>query len=239
MKVLKIFITPVLCVLMLATVGLAETENNNRQGKMAVDNAIVTKMFSMYGFDKDVYEIDLLNNPMKTAEVNPDNIAIQPLSQKEPLGLFTVIVKIYENGEEYESGQVRMRIKKYADVLVATERLKKSDDLTPDNLSLKRMDITTEVEKPITSFDELIGYRARRNVSRGKILTAGAIEPIPDIERGREVQIVYSDGLCRITTSGIALQTGMAGEYLKIKNKSTGKIIIARVVDETAVAVDP
>jgi len=239
MKILKISVSLVLCVLILAAIGLTETVSNNRQDKMAVDDAIVIKMFSMYGFDKDVYKIDLLNNSLRTAGINPDDIAIQPLSQKEPLGLFTVIVRLYENGEEYESGQVRMKIKKYADVLVAIERLKKSDDLTPDNLSLKRMDITTLVEKPITTFDELVGYRARRNISRGKILTAGAVELIPDIERGREVQIVYSNGLCRITTSGIALQTGMAGDYLKIKNKSTGKIIMARVVDETAVAVDP
>ena len=236
---MKLSIVLILVVLMPVTVILAQTKGEHHQGMMAIDNAIVAKMFSIYGFDKNVCEIDLLHYSLKMAEVNPENIIIQPLSQKEPLGLFTVMVRIYENGEEFESGQVRMKIKKYADVLVATERLKRSDDLTPDNLALKRMDITSLVEKPVMTFDELVGYRAKRNISRGKILTTGSIEPIPDIERGREVQIVYSDGLCRITTSGIALQTGMAGDYLKIKNKSTGKIIIARVVDETAVAVDP
>lgn len=47
------------------------------------------------------------------------------------------------------------------------------------------------------------------------------------------------DGLCRITAAGVALQSGMAGDYVKVKNKGSGKIILARVVDGTAVAVGP
>ena len=47
------------------------------------------------------------------------------------------------------------------------------------------------------------------------------------------------DGLCRITSAGVSLQSGMAGDYVKVKNKGSGKIILARVVDGAAVAVDP
>ena len=87
--------------------------------------------------------------------------------------------------------------------------------------------------------EEIEGYRTKRNLRRGTILTTAAIEPIPDIEAGRELSIVYIGGLCRITTAGVALQSGMAGDYVKVKNKGSGKIILARVVDGTAVAVDP
>ena len=57
--------------------------------------------------------------------------------------------------------------------------------------------------------------------------------------RPTRLSFVYIDGLCRITATGVALQSGMAGDYVKVKNKGSGKIILARVVDGTAVAVDP
>ena len=68
---------------------------------------------------------------------------------------------------------------------------------------------------------------------------ADALERIPDIERGRDVAIVYIEGMCRISADGRTMQSGQAGDYIKVKNKTSGKIILARVVDATAVAVDP
>jgi flagella basal body P-ring formation protein FlgA len=203
------------------------------------DEAVVEKIFHLYQLDKSSYEVEVLSNPLKSAEVSADEIVIRPLSQKEPLGLFTVIAKVVQNGKAVEEGQVRLRIKKYADVLVTTDRIKRHEDLIADKLVVKRMDVTNLVERPLVSLDELAGHRAKRNISKGKILTAGAVEPIPDVERGHEVIIVYTNGLCRVTAEGITLQSGMAGDYVKVKNKSSGKIIIARVIDETAVAVDP
>jgi len=128
---------------------------------------------------------------------------------------------------------------RYESVLVLTDRIRRHETLGPEKFALKEMDVTSLREKPITSATSLADMRTRRNLRRGDILTSGDIEPIPDIESGRDVTIVYSSGLCRITTEGRTLQSGMAGEYVKVKNKSSCKIIIARVVNGTAVAVDP
>jgi flagella basal body P-ring formation protein FlgA len=205
----------------------------------SLDQVIAQRMMQMYQLDPETYEIEILSNPLRSAEVTPENIAIIPLTQKEPLGLFTALVKVTGNGETLESGQVRMKIRKYADVVVLTDRIRSRRPLTPDKLAIKRMDITSLREKPLQSLEGLAEYRTKRNLARGTILTTAAVEPVPDVEPGREVSIVYVDGLCRITAPGIALQTGRAGEYVKVKNKASNKIIIARVIDETAVAVDP
>ncbi len=203
------------------------------------DEAIVEKMSAMFDLDPGRYRIELLSNPLKTGDVSVDQIALRPLSQKEPLGLYSVMASVTVDGEVLESGQVRMRIKKYESVLVLTDRIRRHETLGPEKFALKEMDVTSLREKPITSATSLADMRTRRNLRRGDILTSGDIEPIPDIESGRDVTIVYSSGLCRITTEGRTLQSGMAGEYVKVKNKSSCKIIIARVVNGTAVAVDP
>ncbi|MDH4156010.1 MAG: flagellar basal body P-ring formation chaperone FlgA [candidate division Zixibacteria bacterium] len=206
---------------------------------LSPDEAIVRKMFAMYELDPEWYQIELLNHPFQTAEVQEGAMALRPLSQKEPLGLFSAMVTINDNGEAVEQGQVRMRIRRFADVLTAGDRFGRHDVIGAEDVVLKRMDVTSLVEKPLTSLEELAATRVKRNINKGSILTTAAMEAVPDIEKGREVQIIYADGLCQVSTTGVVMQTGMAGDYIKVKNKTSGKIIVARVIDDTAVAVDP
>ncbi|MEA3297792.1 MAG: flagellar basal body P-ring formation chaperone FlgA [candidate division Zixibacteria bacterium] len=203
------------------------------------EEAIVEKMTSMYDLDTAWYRIEILYNPLEITETSADNISLQPLSQKEPLGVFTVIAAIEQGGETLESGQVRMKIRKYKNVLVLLDRIGRDEDLPAEKFTKKKMEITRLREQPLVSFSSLEGCRAKRNLQRGDILTSGDVALIPDLESGRNVSIVYSDGLCRVTAQGTSLQSGMAGEYIRVKNRSSRKIIIARVVDGTAVAVDP
>jgi len=206
---------------------------------MTTDEAVVRHIAQMYQLDSTVYEIEILNNPLRMAEVTLDELSVRPLTQKDPLGLFAVKAIVTVDGQEIESGQIRLKIKKYADVLVLTDKVGRSDLFEPDDLMHRRMEVTNLQEKTIMSMEELQGCRARRNLRVGDILTSGDVEQIPDVEPGSDVQIVYSDGLCRITAPGKVMQTGIAGEYVKVKNTSSNKIIVARVVDHSAVAVEP
>lgn len=203
------------------------------------EQAIQAKVTAMYDLDTNWYRVEVLSHSLKSAEVNPQQLTLRPLSQKEPLGLFSMMADLKIDGERLESGQVRLKIRKYADVLVLLNNVRRSDPVTVEQLTPQRMEVTALHERPLIEPSELVGNRAKRNLKRGNILTARDLEPTPDVEFGRDVAIVYIDGLCRISTEGKALQSGLAGEYIKVKNKSSGKIILARIVDATAVAVDP
>lgn len=222
--------------IVLATVALSAAA---AAAGSACDKAIVEKMFQMYELDTASYHIEIISNHIKTADVDAGDLAIRPLTQKEPLGLFSILVQVSDGNNVIESSRVRMKIRKYGEVVVLADRFKRHELFHPDRLAVRRMDITNLREQPVADFSQLAGYRAKRNIRKGIILTLGAIEPIPDIELGAEMQIVYDDGLCRVTAPGVALQSGLAGEYIKVKNKATNKIIMARVIDDSAVAVGP
>lgn len=210
-----------------------------RSSALTCEEAIQAKVIDMYDLDSSYYRVELLSNPLKSAELTLSELTLRPLTQKEPLGLFSMIADVKVDGRTLESGQVRLKIKKYDDVLVLLENVTRSETVSAGQVEFQRMEVTNEHERPLTDPSELSGQRARRNLRRGSILTARDLEAIPDIEFGRDVSIVYSDGLCRISAEGKALASGLAGEYIKVKNKSSGKIILARIVDATAVAVDP
>lgn len=203
------------------------------------DKFIISKMKEIYELEDANYEIEILSNKLKLPLISLDNLSIRALTQKEPLGLFTIIATIIVNDKVIETAQVRMRVKKYGEVLVASDRLKRHQKISAENTIVRKMEITNLREKPVLSIADTEGYRLKKNLRKGAILTSGAMEVIPDIESGMETTIVYDDGLCKITATGLALQSGVVGDYIKVKNKATKKIIIARIVNKRFVAISP
>jgi len=202
------------------------------------EKAIVRKLVEMYQLDTAYYQVDLLSQPIKSADVSIDDLLIRPLTPKEPLGQFTIMVTLNTAGGIHESGQARLKIRKFAEVLVTNDRLKRHEELDGEKLSLRRMEITSLIGMPLTSLESKHRLRSARNIKRGTILTSAAVEAIPDAAYGQEIDIIYLSGGCRISTAGIVMQDGSAGDYIKVKNKNSKKIIVARVVDRSAVTVD-
>ena len=206
---------------------------------VSVDELVVRWMRSTYHLDSLECEIDILSNPFAATVIGTDQIGFRALTLSEPAGLFTVLAELKNDGVLVKRCQVRLRVKRFAEVIVATDRLKRHDRLTGDKLVSKRMEITSLRQQPIRSIEQLDGFRIKRNLSKGKILTTGLIEAVPDIEVGREVSILFSDGLCTITAPGRMLQTGWKGDRVKVKNLASGKVITARVSDSAVVVVGP
>jgi len=200
---------------------------------------IFNELINMYQLNPDYYEFEILGSYIDMNKISSGNISIKPITQKEPLGVFSIIVNIYKGNKVAESGQVRLKIRKYMDVLVTSDKINRQCLFSDNNVILTRTEITSLNEKPLTDLAELNEYRSKYNLRKGTILTMSTMELVPDVESGREVSIVYTNGLCRISAQGVILQKGMAGDYVKVKNKSSGKIVLARVVDKSAVTVDP
>lgn len=229
MKLLpRIIIAELVLALALVTSGDATT----------VERTVRDWLMDTYDLDTASSRIEVLADPFASEEIDAGQIDVTALTQTKPIGLFTVLVTVNENGELKERGQVRLRIRKYAEVLVASDKIKRHDLLTDENVVLTRTEVTSLREQPVQSLEELDNCRSKRNIRRGQIITTMAVEPVPDIEVGREVTIVVSNDVLTITAPGKALQSGSHGDYVRVKNKATGKILKARVLDENQVAVD-
>lgn len=202
-------------------------------------NIIVMMMMKMFELDPEVTQIEVLSNQLEGRQITEQALSIRPLTQKEPVGLFTVLATLSKDGEEVATGQVRMRIRKFATVLVAADRIKRGEIIRAEQVLIERKEVTNLIEQPLESFEETAGFRVKRNLQRGTIITTGALEAIPEVERGEQTLIIYNDGLCRVTAPGEALQSGSTGDYIKVRNKATRKIIVARVAEDGAVEVDP
>jgi flagella basal body P-ring formation protein FlgA len=203
------------------------------------DEAIVQLMRDTYGLDSGHYDIEVNSNQLKTRMVLPGDLSLRAFSPKEPLGPFTIDVTITHRGEEIERGQVRLRINKFDEVMVALDKIGRHELLAEDQFEQKRMNVTSLREQPVTSPDQIDEQRSRRNLRRGTILTTGAMEPVPDIEVGGEVTIICQDTWGIITAPGKALQDGWSGDRIRVKNLASNKMIDAVVTADGRVRVDP
>ena len=181
-----------------------------------INDAIISRIMTDNQLDEEMYEIEILSNRLKIKDVIPEQIRIKPLSQKEPLGLYTVIIQVLSDGDIKEAGQVRMRVKKYDNVLVASDRFKRHEDITVERTAVERKEITNLVSQPLYSIDESAGLRVKSSIKKDAVITRSMLESIPDIEIGKEMNIVYTDGAFKIT----------AGEFKKNRTYTSRFIAI-------------
>ena len=200
---------------------------------------IVNKVYESFELDKSSYSIEILTDEIKSKNISSSQISVKPLYQTTPIGRFAIVLKVTRAEAKVEKETIRLYIRKYAEVLVVTERIKRFDNISPALVSIKRKDITTLREDPLISLNSITNMRARRNIAKNRILTKADIEIKPVVKSYSDVHIIYVSGLCRITAEGKALEDGQTGELIRVKNKSSGKIVFARVIEKNLVQVDP
>jgi flagella basal body P-ring formation protein FlgA len=203
-----------------------------------VDEAIVMKMISEYGLDSGEYDVEIIANHLDVTSLTTDELSFQPISNKEPLGLFTVLAAVERDGKIISKGQVRVKIRKFENVVVADDKFSRHDMIDATKLVLKRMEVTSLLQQPVKELDGLENFRARLLIRKDQIITTNLIEPVPDIEVGHEVTIILESHLMQITAPGRSMESGSKGDEIRVKNNATGKIIVARVVSQNSVKVE-
>ncbi len=113
-------------------------------------------------------------------------------------------------------------------VLVAAEKLNREKTLNSADV---RLDIRTvrNTEGFFTQIKDIAGFKIRRQLRQGEMLTPRHVEAIPLIIRDEQVLIIAQGNNFRTTTKGIALESGRLGQQVPIRNIKSGKIIYAEI----------
>ncbi|WP_448583349.1 flagellar basal body P-ring formation chaperone FlgA [Thermocrinis sp.] len=82
--------------------------------------------------------------------------------------------------------------------------------------------------------EELENYQASVHIPKGSILRRSIIKPLPVVERGDVVKLIFHSGNIEITTYGTALDRGEVGKIVRVKTQA-GKIMKGKVIDRGVV----
>ena len=159
--------------------------------------------------------------------------------QKELTGRQVVPIQVFVDELPVRKVNVSLVVEVYAPVWVTSHNLKRHHLITQNDLEQKRLRINDfQGEKLISNLDDLIGQRTRVAIKQDKPLSAHRLESPPLIERGDLVTLKAYHRNISLLTDGQALESGSLGEVIRVKSKSTDKMLLAKIVSSEIVEVE-
>ena len=121
-------------------------------------------------------------------------------------------------------------------VAAITRSIRRGDVITPSDV----IEISIPENKATDIFpnsQDLIGRRAKTTIRAMKPIYARQLEPNFMICEDMPVTIIHNSSHVSVQMEGIALEEGQYGDWISVKNIKSGRIILAKVIDEKKVSI--
>ena len=138
------------------------------------------------------------------------------------------IYEITVNGKVVKKFWLPVRVERKVKVVVAVKPIPRGTVISADEVSLKEV-VESKARGGTDKISSVVGATAKRDFLPGDVITERGIVPGFAVRRNQPVKVVYRSGAIRIELPGIALQDGLVGNIIKVKNPSTGKVLLCRV----------
>lgn len=123
-----------------------------------------------------------------------------------------------------------VNIKIYKQIAIAKHTLKRGDILKLSDINWERRDISGLHQGYLDAIDSFIGQVTTRVIAIRQPIIAQALAPPTLIKRGENVIILAKSGGIEVRVSGEALSDGALGDMIKIRNRTTDRVIAGKVV---------
>lgn len=148
-----------------------------------------------------------------------------------------VWINIKINGKHYTQIRCVMQILVYEKMLTAARQIQPETPITSADLRLEEREIGVNNYKYFTKLEDVLGKVTARAVSEGKVLYKHNIGEPNVIEPGNPVTIKALVNGIEIETEGISKSKGRIGQSIRVQNLSSGRIIMAKVIDANTVSI--
>lgn len=230
MRQRTIRIVLIVCGLLTAAVVHADTDMERKLHEVILD-----AVSARNGFPEDQIELTVrtVRFPERCAHADRIRIAI-PLND-DAVGPVTVRAIFEGPSGVIASVPVPLRVRVFADVVVARNRLKRQTAVRPDDVQIHREEITAFAHSVFAVTDSVIGRWPTRTMQPGQIVDQRNIVAAPMVKRGDRVTLLYEIGLVRVTTTALAMEHGYKDQTIRVKKNGDNKLLSAIVLDENTV----
>lgn len=122
-------------------------------------------------------------------------------------------------------------------VVVNHAPLLNKGQITASQLRLKKRNIAQLHRGYFTELEQVAGSISRRSLKPGTTITPSMIELPVLVKRGQSIKLRVSNPAVTVEMAGEALRKGRAGELIKVRNISSGKILHGRVISSELVQI--
>ncbi|MHA7816872.1 MAG: flagellar basal body P-ring formation chaperone FlgA [Pseudohaliea sp.] len=120
---------------------------------------------------------------------------------------------------------VPVKVETLRTVLALRRPLRRGETITAEDLDTVRMDTARLTRDYYTEPAAVVGHTLKRSAAGGTVLTSALVEEPPVIRRGQRVSLVSSASGIAVRAPGEALADARAGQRVRVRNLSSGKIV--------------
>ena len=145
-------------------------------------------------------------------------------------------VKEKNRDGSYRNTLITVKLKLFKKVLVANRSLRKKENISNGDFTVKYKEVSTLRFEPIGEFENLGYYRCKFNISDNTILQGSMIEKIPDIKIGDRIEAFFTNNSVAISFDATSRSEGSIGNIIKIKSDDQ-RIFKAKVLNNSTVKI--
>ncbi|MFP4106693.1 MAG: flagellar basal body P-ring formation chaperone FlgA [Phycisphaerae bacterium] len=151
-----------------------------------------------------------------------------------PAGFVRVTVRAMVGKKVAGETSVLFRVTYKVRQIVARQDIPRNAELTPDNCKV----VTVDSPNPEGRFVSPFGKKVRQPVKASAKIGPGILvkpEAKVVIERNQKVIMEVSADLFTITAVGLAMEPGKPGQYIKVRNVDSTRIVTVKVMEDGSV----
>ena len=216
-----------LCITLLTLFALADedfvgkTINGLLQEKIQDNRIIIEQEYSSKSkFDK-----------IKSAQDKIDSIIVEQFEPKN--SSFRVRVNYNDGKAETLSG----RYLSYVMAPIAARYIKFGDVIQQSDVTTIKVRIDSLNSEYASELNEVVGMQAKTYIAAGKMFKINEVTSPNVIKNNDPVNIIYSSGAINLKTVGIAMGNGAVGDMIKVKNSSSGVVLLGQIVSKNTVKI--
>lgn len=153
-------------------------------------------------------------------------------------GRVSSMVTILVDGRPVRRARACANIEVYKPVLCAARGLKRGQVITARDLSMSTMPLSKLKTGYFQEADEVIGMAARRTLRPGHVITSDVLARPVVVKRGSRVMIVAESPSITVKVPGQVVEKGAVGDFVRVKNLGSRRVIVAQVADSNTVKVN-
>jgi len=193
----------------------------------------------LYSFVKSFFsdEVEVRFEP--TSVLKKEGVKVKEVSFARPpsSGGGTLCVYFEEAGRTRKAF-IPFQLVKKVKVLVTTRSLARGEEIGAEDVEEREILMEGgKLDLPQRS-QEVVGRKVRRSLGEGQIVRFEVLEERFTVEKGELVDLIFEDERLLIRTRGKALERGRTGDMVRVKNASSGREVVGRVVATRTVSVN-
>lgn len=144
-------------------------------------------------------------------------------------------IKIEYNNGTYDSISGKYIL--FAEMPVAARLIKVGEIVQASDLSSVKARLDSIKKGFVVDEKQIVGMLAKKHIPAGTMFRSQDIASPPVVKVNDPVNIVYSSGAINLKTTGIAMGNGAVGDMIKVKNESSGVVVLGQIINKNTVQV--